>query len=151
MPHVELDHLFWGPNWVAKPLEEFRSLAGNASAGERWVIEGNYSAVRDLLWPKATVVIWLNYSLPVVLWRAVRRTVSRNITREELWHGNRESFRRSFLSRESILLWVVTTFRRRQQQFEALRASASFPQLTWVEFRNPVQAQHYLRSLQHAG
>jgi len=151
LPYVELDQLFWGPNWTAKPLEEFRSLVDRASAAERWVVEGNYGDVRDVLWPRAGVVIWLNYTFPVIFWRAMRRTVFRNITRQELWSGNRESFTRSFLSRESILVWVVTTFRRRRKQFEALRASGSFPQLAWLEFTHPNQAQEFLRQVHNAG
>jgi hypothetical protein len=43
LPHVELDDLFWGPNWAAKPLEEFRSLVSAACATDRWVVDGNYS------------------------------------------------------------------------------------------------------------
>lgn len=151
LPHVELDQLFWGPNWTAKPTREFRALAEAAAAGERWVVDGNYSAVRDILWPRATAVIWLNYGFGVVLWRALRRTVARNITRQALWHGNRESFKRSFLSRESILVWVATTFRKRQRQFAALRASGAFTHLTWIEFDRPAQARQFLRSVDNVG
>jgi adenylate kinase family enzyme len=151
LPYTELDHLHWGPNWSAKHLDEFRALTDTASAGDQWVIEGNYSAVRDLLWSRANTVIWLNYSFPLVLWRAVRRTIHRSFTRQELWHGNRESLRQSFLSRESILVWVITTFRKRQKQFEALQSSGLFPHLAWIEFRSPAQAENFLRTGQHAG
>ncbi len=144
LPWVELDQLFWGPDWTAKPLEAFRALASEAAAGERWVIDGNYSDVRDILWPRADLVVWLNYDFGVVLWRAVRRTVARNVTRRVLWHGNRESFRRSFLSRESILVWVAKTFHKRRRQFAALRAGASFPRLHWVELHRPAQARQFL-------
>jgi len=150
LPYVELDQLFWAPNWTAKPVEDFRALASAATAGESWVVDGNYGDVRDILWPRANLVIWLNYSFPVILWRALRRTVRRNFTRQELWHGNRESLKRSFLSRESILVWVSTTFRKRQRQFAALRESGTFPQVTWVEFNRPAQAQQFLRSFSNA-
>ncbi|MEO5698160.1 MAG: toxin [Burkholderiaceae bacterium] len=148
LPWVELDQLFWGPNWTAKPLASFRALVGEVAAGERWVIDGNYSDVRDILWPRADLVVWLNYGFTLVLWRAVRRTVSRNITRGELWHGNRESFRRSFLSRESILVWVVKTFQKRRRQFAALRDGVSFPRLAWVEFQRPAQAREFLATFE---
>ena len=147
LPCTELDELFWGPDWTPKPPEAFRALAADAAAGERWVIEGNYSDVRELLWPRAELVIWLNYPFALVCWRALRRTLARNLEREALWHGNRESFRRSFLSRESILVWVATTFRRRRAQFEALRAEGAYPQLAWLEFRQPRQAQAFLCDL----
>ena len=146
-PRVELDALYWGPEWQPKPAELFRALTAQAVAGERWLVEGNYGGVRDLLWPRATAVIWLNYSFLTVFRRALYRTLKRILTRETLWQGNRESFRRSFLSRESILLWVITSFRRRNREFRALQSSGKYPNLTWVEFHRPAQARAYLQAL----
>lgn len=142
--HVELDALFWGPNWTPQPTERFRTAAAQAAANDAWVIEGNYSGVRDVLWPRATTVIWLNYALPTVLFRGLRRTAKRGFTREELWHGNRESLRRSFLSRESILVWILTTHGRRNREFSRLRRENAYPQLEWIEMRHPREADAYL-------
>ena len=147
IPFVELDAFHWGANWIPKESSEFRRLTAEATAGDAWIVEGNYSVVRDVLWPRGTTVIWLNYRLPIVLYRSVRRTIVRCVTGEPLWHGNRESFRRSFLSKESILVWVITTFHRRRRELFQLRASETYPSLTWVEFRNPRDAQRYLESL----
>src|SRR5215475_9462137 len=102
-PHVELDALHWQPNWTARTPEEFRALTADALAKGYWIIDGNYGTVRDLVWSRATTVIWLNYSFSVVLWRALTRTMRRVLTQEELLSGNRESLRMAFLSRESIL------------------------------------------------
>jgi adenylate kinase family enzyme len=145
--HVELDELFWGPDWTPKPEAEFRRLVAAAVTAERWVADGNYSAVRDLLWPRAERVIWLNYGFARVAWRSLSRTLARCVTRQQLWHGNRESARRAFASRQSILLWVATTFRRRRAQFMQIRAAGVFAQLEWLEFRHPGAAQRWLRSL----
>jgi len=146
LPHVELDQLHWSANWTPKEESEFRRLTSEAIAGERWIVDGNYSVVRDLLWPKATMVIWLNYSFLTVITRALRRAIQRSVSGEELWHGNRESFRRSFLSADSILLWVITTFHRRRRQFAGLRTTAVYPNLTWLELRRPADARRYLAS-----
>lgn len=148
MLHVELDQLYWDVNWTPKEKSEFTRLTLEATAGERWVVDGNYSGVRDALWPRATTVIWLNYSFPTVLFRALRRAFRRSFTREALWHGNRESFRRSFLSKDSILVWVITTFHRRRREFTALRGNGKYPNLTWIEFKEPMEAQRYLDSMQ---
>ena len=142
---VELDELFWGPHWTPKPESDFRRLTAIAAATPRWVTDGNYGRVRDVLWPRATSIIWLNYGFFTVMFRALRRTISRNITKEELWHGNRESFARSFFSRESILIWVITTFHRRRRELHALRASDKYPHLSWIEFRTPSEAARYIK------
>ena len=61
-PHVELDALHWLPNWVERPSVEFRALTAQALSQDCWVTDGNYGAVRDLVWSRATTVIWLNYT-----------------------------------------------------------------------------------------
>ena len=144
VPLVELDELHWAPNWEHKPKSEFVRLLESAVSGESWVADGNYGFVRDVLWPRANVIIWLNYSLPVIFWRGLRRSIQRSVSGAELWHGNRESFRRTFLSRESILLWIVTTYKRRQQEFMELRESKSYTNLKWIEFRLPSEASLWL-------
>jgi adenylate kinase family enzyme/GNAT superfamily N-acetyltransferase len=149
-PCVELDELYWGPKWTPKPDAEFRRLVAAAASAPRWVADGNYGRLRDVLWPRATTIVWLNYSFPSVLLRALRRTFRRLVTREELWHGNSESLRRSFFSRESILLWVISTFHLRRNELAGLRASGKYPHLSWVELRRPQDAEPYLRSLQPA-
>jgi adenylate kinase family enzyme/GNAT superfamily N-acetyltransferase len=149
-PCVELDELYWGPQWTPKPDAEFQCLVEAAARAPRWVADGNYGRVRDILWPRATTIVWLNYSFQRVLLRALRRTLGRMITREPLWHGNKESVRLSFFSRKSILLWVISTFHRRRTELAGLRASGKHPHLSWVELRRPKDAEPYLRSFQPA-
>jgi adenylate kinase family enzyme len=43
VPVVELDALHWLPGWAERPDEEFAAAVAQAAAGERWVIDGNYS------------------------------------------------------------------------------------------------------------
>jgi adenylate kinase family enzyme len=144
-PHIELDALHWRPNWVEAPLAAFRADVAAAVAGERWVCDGNYGKVRDLVWGRATAVIWLNYPFPTVLWRALYRTMRRALLREELFSGNRESLKMAFLSRDSILLWVVTTHRRRLDEYPQLFARPEFAHLQVLQLERPVQATRFLQ------
>jgi hypothetical protein len=89
--------------------------------------------------------VWLNYGFLTVFLRAFHRTPRRIISREQLFAGNRESLARTFFSRESILVWVIATFRRRRKSFQALRTDGKFPQLHWIEFRFPTEAEAFLR------
>ena len=95
-------------------------------------------------------MVWLNYSFPTVMFRAFRRTVRRAFSRERLWHGNQESFKRSFLSRDSILVWVITTFHRRRREYEELRLGEAHAHLFWIEFKRPSEAERYLRFVQNS-
>ena len=81
-----------------------------------------------------------------MLWRVFARTVRRIVTGQVLWQGNRESIRRSFFSRESILLWVLTAYHRRQRELGQLRRTGAFPHLAWIEVRDPAEARAIVTS-----
>ena len=144
VPHIELDAVYWEANWKPRPMPDFRHLVEQAVSANRWVVDGNYATVRDLVWSRATAVVWLNYPFRLVLPRALSRTLRRAVTREELYSGNTESFRKALFSRDSILLWVVTSFRPHQREYAALRESRCFPQIHFWELRRPPEASQLL-------
>ena len=146
-PHVELDALHWKKDWEPRSRVEFLRMVEAAVARDRWVTDGNYGTVRDVVWSRATAVLWLNYSFPLVFFRALSRTLRRAATREELYSGNTESFAKAFLSRDSILLWVLTSFRRRRREYTALLESDRFASITFWEFRKPRDAALFLSTV----
>ena len=91
-------------------------------SAERWVVDGNYNMVRDIVWQRATTLAWLNLSFPVVFWRALSRTVIRSFGRRTLFSGNKESIRQVF-------------------------DGDSFPRLHRVELRNQGDADRFFASL----
>ena len=146
LPRVELDALYWGPNWTPRPREELRARVAEALKGDKWVVDGNYSMARDLIWPRAETLIWLKYSLPVILWRLTRRTFRRLWTQEELWNGNREEWRIQF-SRDSLFLWVFTSYRRRRRTYEIVLKKPEYAHLTVHCFTSPKATEKWLSSL----
>jgi hypothetical protein len=73
--------------------------------------------------------------------------VRRALTREELYSENRESFRKAFLSRDSILLWIITSHWRQRREYRRLGETGCYPQLRFFEFRRPSQASSFLEQL----
>jgi adenylate kinase family enzyme len=143
-PHIELDRFYWGPGWEAVPHAQFERAVLAATEGERWVADGNYSAVRDVLWPRATQVVWLNYSRWTVFSRLLWRTLGRIMTREELFQGNRESLRMSFFSRDSVLLWSYRTFETNRRKYAGLREDPRYAHLQWTEITRPSEARAFI-------
>jgi hypothetical protein len=92
--------LHWEPHWTMAELEVFRARVEQAIAGERWVVDGNYSKVRDLVWGRADSVVWLDYPFALTFGRLVLRTIARIRSKQELWSGNRERFAGQFLARD---------------------------------------------------
>lgn len=113
--HIELDAINWLPDWVERPKDEFLSLVEKAAAGDSWVFDGNYTRTREIVWGRATAIVWLNYSFPRTFYRALNRTTNRVLSGEAMWSGNRETFGKAFMSRDSILLWVLTTHREKRR------------------------------------
>ena len=147
VPHIELDALHWLPEWQERPDSEFRELVSSAVARERWVVDGNYNVVRDVVWQRATTLVWLNHSFPVVFWRAVSGTVIRSIGRRILFSGNKESIRQAFFSRDSMILWVIKTFHDRRRSTREVLDGDEFPGLHRVELRNRADANRFFTSL----
>lgn len=145
--HVELDALHWEPGWQEAPLDVFRRRVEAATAGDGWALDGNYSKVRDIYWPRADSLVWLDYGLHVILWRLWWRTLRRVTTREELWNGNRESARTALCTRDSILLWALQTYKRRRRQYRELLASPESRHLVVVHLTTPRNARAWLASL----
>jgi adenylate kinase family enzyme len=141
---VQLDELYWDANWTPKPTAEFVRLTDRATTGSHWVVDGNYRQVRDIVWPRATAIVWLNLGFARVFSRALRRTVARAISGESIYAGNRESLRRAFLSRESILLWVLNTYWDRRRHYRVLQASSEGGGLRWIELRRPADVTSLL-------
>ena len=147
VPHIELDALHWLPDWQELPDGEFRGLVSSAVAAERWVVDGNYNMVRDIVWSRATTLVWLNYPFPLVFWRACSRTAIRSIGRRTLFSGNKESIRQAFFSKDSMILWVIKTFHDRRKSTREIFDGDDYPDLHRVELRNQRDANRFLVSL----
>lgn len=146
---IELDSLFWQANWTETELPIFKQRIENAmESSPGWVIHGNYGKVRDLTWGKASIVLWLDYSRAVIFWRVFKRSVFRILKAEVLWAGNKESFRKTFLSKKSIILWSVQTYGLRKQQYEELISSSDYSRLKIFRFKNPNEAEKFISELQ---
>lgn len=143
--HIELDALHWGPDWTEVPA--FRDRVQEALTGEAWVVDGNYSAVRDIVWARVDTVVWLDYGLPTILRRLLWRTFRRIFTREVLWSGNRERFWTQVATRDSILLWALQTYRRRRREYPALLAKPEYRHINVVRLHSPRQTRRFLASL----
>jgi adenylate kinase family enzyme len=116
VPHVELDALHWGPNWTEPTADEFRARVQAALPDAGWVVDGHYGGkLGDLVLGQADLVVWLDPPLRTILGRLWTRTLRRIRAGDELWGGNRETWRGAFLSRKSLFVWALKThFRRRR-------------------------------------
>ena len=146
---IDLDALHWEPNWTEAPLEVFRGRVETATQAPAWVVAGNYHVVRDLIWPKAEVVIWLDYSLWRIFWQLTRRTFIRWWTREHLWGTNYENLWGHFKlwSQESLFHWLFKTYWRRKREYPQLLSLPEHNHLELIRFKHPKETEAWLEGL----
>lgn len=150
LPHVELDALYWDRSWTLVPPDVFRRRTAAALRGDRWVADGNYPQVRDIVWRRADTLVWLDYPLSVVLWRLVRRTVRRIVTGAELWHGNQLGINDIFRHRRSFLLWALRAYHTRRAASPVALALTrpEYGHLAVVRLRSPRATAAWVSQLQ---
>ncbi|MBI4571583.1 MAG: hypothetical protein HY723_06495 [Chloroflexi bacterium] len=148
LPVIELDALFHQPGWTPTPDDEFvaKIEAALARSPDGWVVDGNYRVAKPVLLPRAETVVWLRPAFLPTFWRLCKRTVTRAWRRQELWNTNRESWRLSFLSRESILLWGISHWRAHQRNTRA--ALSAIPhRANVIELRGDGEVEAWLKEV----
>jgi len=142
VPHVEIDSLFHGPGWTPRP--SFAADVDAFSSRPGWVIEWQYSLVRELLADRADLLIWLDLSRHRVMRQVIRRTVVRRLRRERLWNDNVEGpLWTIFTEPDHIVRWAWNTHHKTGLRVtELLRRR---PDLDVVRLRNKGEVRRWLR------
>lgn len=144
-PYVEMDSIWWKENWQNVSDEEFFEKLETALATDAWVLDGNYTRSTPVKWRNAQMVIWLDFPLHITLYRAIKRALVRLITREEMWHGNKESLSK-LLSKDSIVWWTITTYKNNVAKYEALMKDERFVHIQFVRLRSQKNVDEFLRT-----
>ena len=144
-PYVSLDQLFRRANWQGTPDDEFFATLEKVlvASPESWVLDGNFDRTRPIKWRNVDMVVWIDYPFWRVFSQAFARAVKRIISQEELWPGtgNRESFRKTFFSRDSILLWSLKTWRQNRTRYFSDMIDSRYAHIQFVRLTSVKEAQ----------
>ncbi len=104
----------------------------------RWVVDGNYSVVQDIVWDVADTVIWFDLFYATVMFRVIRRTLRRSILRTELWNGNREPLSNliSLNPQKSIIAWTASRHGLYHRRFLAAQEDSRWADMTFIRLRS---------------
>lgn len=146
LPVVHMDQLFWEPGWVAAEEQVFLGRVAAAIAGDRWVMEGNYSRTWPMRLARADTVIFLDIPTATRAWRVAQRVLqSHGTVRSDMAAGCPEQVDLDFFFN-----WVGG-YRRRGRP-KALALIATPPEgLTVHHLRSPRQVRHFVSSLRREG
>jgi adenylate kinase family enzyme len=145
-PYLELDSVFHQADWVPLARDEFVRRVEAVLAGERWVIDGNYSAVRPIVWAGADTVVWLDLPKRTVMRRIIWRSFRRVAGRVELWNGNRERWRNLFTwdPEESVISWAWHKHGEHRARYEVAMADPANGHLEFVRLTSPAAVRAFL-------
>ncbi len=146
---IELDALYWGPDWTETPLDVFRARVDEATRQENWVLAGNYRHVRELTWSRAEAIIWLDYSLWTLFWRLTRRTLTRWWTQELLWGTNRETLLKHFKlwSEDSLYHWLFKAYWPHKREYPILFADPENAHLKVIQLKSPRETEEWIAAV----
>jgi adenylate kinase family enzyme len=144
--YIELDGVFHQAGWRDLPVEEFQRRIEVVTGASAWVVDGNYGAVREIVWRRAQLVVWLDLPRWLVVLRVVRRSVVRCLTRRELWNGNREEWR-NLISHDPQRSVIVATWKFHSAvrlRYEAAMNDPAYSGLTFVRLRTSRQIDSFV-------
>lgn len=149
VPYLEMDTLYWRPNWQGTPDDELFEKIRLATDAPGWVLDGNYNRSRPVKWRDVDMVVWVDYSFWRTLRQAVCRAASRALRHQELWPGtgNRESFRRSFASRDSIILWTLKTWRQNRERYLRDMSDPQWQHIRFIRLQNQRETNAFMADL----
>lgn len=91
---VHIDNIHWRSGWIERSPNEKSRLCREVEMQERWIFEGGHSATWDTRIARADLLIWLDRSIGLRIWRVLRRTLTGlGRTREDLPEGCPEQLR----------------------------------------------------------
>ncbi len=149
-PHVELDELHWGPDWIAASSDELVARVSEATAREGWIVDGNYqSKIGSLVWERADTVVWLDPPRWRVMRQVISRTATRVVRRRELWNGNRERWSGFAVWRgeKSVIWWAWTSYGKVSKTYADAMADPALTHLTWHRLRSRSDVEKFMKKM----
>ncbi|MCO5142958.1 MAG: adenylate kinase [Oligoflexia bacterium] len=150
LPYLEMDKLFWEPNWKEPKDEVFFSRLSKAIEGSEWVLDGNYNRTLNIKWQRVEAIVWIDYSFFRTFLQAFQRAFIRALHKKELWEGtgNKESFRKSFFSKNSIILYSIKNYKKMRNRYLELKRDKKYEHIRFIQLRNPKEVNKFIQSLE---
>lgn len=98
LPVYHLDVYYWNPGWVPTSNEEWDLFLEELVKNDSWIIDGNYGRTYDIRMRRADIIILLDYSRWLTIFRVIkRRMMYHGKTRPDMNKGCPEALDLDFL------------------------------------------------------
>lgn len=141
-PHTDLDDILFTPHGPL-PLEEFRRQAAEITCTDGWIVEGNFSKLADIVWHRADTLIWLDFPLPLILYRIVRRSLRQLTGREDSAQARRLTWSAAFFARRSLLRTAIRKYRANRPRYAQQVSETAAMGVEVIRLRSPRDVQRW--------
>ncbi|MBT2595319.1 adenylate kinase [Arthrobacter sp. ISL-72] len=135
------DDIGWLPGWQQRSVDQQRLIAADVAGRDRWVLDSAYGLWRDIIVPRADLIVALDYPRWLSLFRLLCRSLQRIITKQPVCNGNVETLGR-LLTRDSIFYWHFSSFARKKRLFTEWQSNPDMPPV--IVFRRPKDLNDWL-------
>jgi adenylate kinase family enzyme len=98
---VHLDKLYWRPNWVEPPKDEWQKTVEEILKRDSWIMDGNFGGTMEMRLQACDTAIFLDFPPTACIYRVLKRRLKyRNTNRPDMSVGCNEKVDLEFL------LWV---------------------------------------------
>lgn len=88
---IHLDQLYWQPNWVETPKDEWQEIVKEILEGDSWILDGNFGGTMEMRIAACDTVFFLEMPRIVCVYRILKRvTKYRNKSRPDMANGCNE-------------------------------------------------------------
>jgi adenylate kinase family enzyme len=95
LPYFPSDPFYWEPGWKLTPADRVFQQVRDVTSQKSWILDGNFDEYHEFVWRQADCILWLDYSLSIILKQVIIRNFKWLLTREPGWSGNRMTLRRA--------------------------------------------------------
>ncbi len=142
LPHTDLDDLLFTPHGPLS-LDEFRRQAGEITQRDEWIVEGNFSKLADVVWHRADTLVWLDFPLPLILYRITRRSLRQLAGRDTSAQARRLTWSKAFFARRSLLRTAVRKYRANRPRYARQASETAERGVEVVRLRSPRELREW--------
>jgi adenylate kinase family enzyme len=81
LPLIHMDELRNDASGKKLSDDKFRSAVSEVIGGDDWIVDGYYRSVSDLIWPRADMIVWLDYPISFIMSRLFTRYLRKQTRR----------------------------------------------------------------------
>ena len=72
---IHLDQLYWKPNWVKTPKDEWEKIVEGLLKDDSWIMDGNFGGTREMRMRASDTIIFLDIPRRICLYRILKRSI----------------------------------------------------------------------------